>query len=71
MSADIIPFTPRQSRKRGIVGFSVSAAAPDDLVMDHADTTPCEVPRHCEEQRDEAIHLSSHAALWIASLCSQ
>jgi hypothetical protein len=42
MSADIIPFIPRQSRKRGIIGFSFSAAAPDDLVMDHADTAPCE-----------------------------
>jgi hypothetical protein len=42
MSADIISFRPRQSRKRGVIGFSVSAAAPDDLVMNHADTAPCE-----------------------------
>jgi hypothetical protein len=42
MSADIVPFIPRQSRKRGTIGFSLSATAPDDLVMDHADTAPCE-----------------------------
>ena len=45
MSADIIPFIPRQSRKRGTIGVSVLAAAPDDLVMDHADTAPCEYVR--------------------------
>jgi hypothetical protein len=50
MSADIIPFIPRQSRKRGTIGFSVSATAPDDLVMDHADTAPCEYVR--PDERD-------------------
>jgi hypothetical protein len=42
MSADIIPFTPRRDRKRGVISFSNPATPPDDLVMDHVDTSPCE-----------------------------
>jgi hypothetical protein len=67
MSADIISFTSRRDRKRRVSDFLASASPPDDLVMDHVDTAPCEVLRHCEEQSDEAIHLSPHAAPWIAS----
>jgi len=40
MSADIIPFIPRQSRKRGTIGVSVLAAAPDDLVMRPEESDP-------------------------------
>jgi hypothetical protein len=40
MSADIIPFIPRRIRKSVRTDFS--AAAPDDLVMDHVDTSPRE-----------------------------
>ncbi len=42
MSADIIPFAPRRDRTRGVIDFSFPAPPPDDLVMDHADTAPCE-----------------------------
>jgi hypothetical protein len=42
ISADIIPFIPRRSRKRGLADFSASVSPPDDLVMDHADMAPCE-----------------------------
>ena len=42
MSADIIPFTPRRNRKRSLTDFFASALPPDDLVMDHVDTSPCE-----------------------------
>jgi hypothetical protein len=42
MSADIIPFTPRRNRKSVLTGCSVPKAAPNDLVMDHVDTSPCE-----------------------------
>ena len=71
MNAQIIPFTRRRDRKRGVIDFSIPASPPDDLVMDQADTAPCEIFRHCEERSDEAIHLSSQAAPWIASLRSQ
>ena len=42
MNAQIIPFTPRRDRKRGVISFSNPATPPDDLVMDHVDTAPCE-----------------------------
>jgi hypothetical protein len=42
MSADIIPFIPRRDRKSVLADFSAPTAAPDDLVMDHVDTSPCE-----------------------------
>jgi hypothetical protein len=42
VSADIIPFVPRRKRKRSVISFSILATPPDDLVMDHADTAPCE-----------------------------
>jgi len=71
MSADIIPFVPRRDRKRGVIEFSNPATPPNDLVMEHVDTAPCEIFRHCEERSDEAIHLSSCDAPWIASLRSQ
>jgi hypothetical protein len=50
MSAQIIPFIPRRDRKRGVIGFLASASSPDDLVMDHADTAPCEyvAPEECD-----------------------
>ena len=41
MSADIIPFVPRRHRKRDLAIFDPTAT-PDDLVMDHVDTAPCE-----------------------------
>jgi hypothetical protein len=56
MSADIMAFIPRRNRKSVLTDFYAPKAAPDDLVMDHVDTAPCEyAPRHCEEQSDEAI----------------
>ena len=42
MSADIIPFVARRQRQKILNGFSAPKAAPDDLVMDHVDTSPCE-----------------------------
>lgn len=42
MSADIIPFAPRGDRKRRAIGFPIPSTPPDDLVMDHVDTAPCE-----------------------------
>jgi hypothetical protein len=42
MSADIIAFIPRRNRKSVFTGFPAPKAAPDDLVMDHVDTAPCE-----------------------------
>jgi hypothetical protein len=71
VSAQIIPFIPRRGRKRGVSDCSAAPSQPDDLVMDHVDTAPCEISCHCEERSDEAIHLSSQAAPWIASLRSQ
>ena len=46
MSAEIIAFIPRPNRRNLPVKFrgaSRSAIQPDDLTMDHADTTPCEI----------------------------
>jgi hypothetical protein len=46
MSADIIRFIPRPNTAREPTDFPTiafrSAVKPDDLVMDHADTAPCE-----------------------------
>jgi hypothetical protein len=46
MSADIIRFIPRPKRRRELTDFPTiafrSAVKPDDLVMDHVDTAPCE-----------------------------
>ena len=57
MSADIIPFMPRRDRKRGMIDVSASASPPDDLVMDHVDTSPCEyvAPRECDPVFIESI----------------
>lgn len=49
MNAQIIPITPRRDRKRGVIHFSIPAP-PDDLMMDHADTAPCEYV--APEERD-------------------
>jgi hypothetical protein len=46
MSARIIQFAPRPHRERKEMEFSTiasrSAPRPDDLTMDHVDTSPCE-----------------------------
>ena len=42
MSADIIAFIPRRNRKSVLTDFYTPKAAPDDLVMDHVDPSPCE-----------------------------
>jgi hypothetical protein len=46
MSAKIIQFVPRPHRRRKKMDFSAiasrSAPQPDDLTMDHVDTSPCE-----------------------------
>lgn len=46
MSAEIIRFMPRPKPNRAPADFPRlafrSAARPDDLTMDHADTSPCE-----------------------------
>jgi hypothetical protein len=58
MSADIIPFVPRRDRKRSAIDFSIPATPPDDLVMDHVDTAPCEyvAPEDGEAVVIENIH---------------
>ena len=49
MSAKIIQFVPRPHRERKEMEFSTvasrSAPQPDDLTMDHVDTSPCEYVR--------------------------
>jgi hypothetical protein len=45
MSAEIIPFIPRRHRKNVFTDFSAPKAAPDNLLMDHVDTAPCEYVR--------------------------
>ena len=46
MSAGIIQFVPRPNRRRKQMASSTvafrSALRPDDLTMDHVDTSPCE-----------------------------
>ena len=46
MSAKIIQFVPRPNRRRKAMEFSTiasrSAPQPDDLTIDHVDTSPCE-----------------------------
>jgi len=46
MSAKIIQFVPRPHRERREMEFSTIASRlapqPDDLTMDHVDTSPCE-----------------------------
>ena len=58
MSAPIIAFIPRRDRKRGVIDFSIPAPPPDDLVMDHADTAPCEyvAPEESDAVFIENIH---------------
>jgi hypothetical protein len=58
VSADIITFIPRRKRKRGLPDFSASALPPDDLVMDHVDTSPCEYvrPDECDLASTENIN---------------
>jgi hypothetical protein len=60
VSAEIVQFIPRPNHNREPTEFPTiafrSAAQPDDLTLDHVDTSPSEyVSRHCEEQSDEAI----------------
>ncbi len=47
MSAEIIQFIPRPNHDRETTDFPTiafhSAARPDDLTMDHVDTSPCEI----------------------------
>jgi hypothetical protein len=49
MSAKIVQFVPRRNRRRKEMEFSTiasrSAPRPDDLTMDHVDTSPCEYVR--------------------------
>jgi hypothetical protein len=45
VSAEIIQFVPRDRRERAFVAMANDSrpkATPDDLVMGHADTAPCE-----------------------------
>jgi hypothetical protein len=45
MSAEIIQFVPRGSRRRTLPNFPAATRSPireDDLTMGHADTAPCE-----------------------------
>ncbi len=56
MSAEIIQFVPRPSRRSRLLDFPTairSATRGDDLTMDHADTAPCEYVFSCEARRDE------------------
>jgi hypothetical protein len=57
MSAEIIPFVARPDRRCGLRDGAGapwrSAASMDDLVMDHADTAPCEYPRPCQAQAEQ------------------
>ena len=55
MSAEIIPFVPR---RRGGTSDETPLVVrvwvqPDDLVMDHADTAPCEYAVPCEPDGHE------------------
>ena len=59
MNALIIPFAPRRDRQRRAIGFSIPTAPPDDLVMDHADTAPCEYV--APEERDSVVIENIHA----------
>ena len=59
MSAQIIPFAPRRDRKRSVISFSNPATSPDDLVMDHVDTAPCEYV--APEERDSVVIENIHA----------
>jgi hypothetical protein len=49
VTAEIIQFIPRPKHDREQTDFPTiafrSARQPDDLVMDHADTAPCECVR--------------------------
>ncbi len=58
MNALIISFAPRRDRHRSVIGFSTPAMPPDDLVMDHVDTAPCEyvAPEEGEAVFTENIH---------------
>ena len=56
MSAEIIRFVPRP-RGSGLEEARLSFRSPmheDDLVMDHADTAPCEIPPLRSLCEDEA-----------------
>jgi hypothetical protein len=57
VSAEIIPFTPRSNRRSSPTDFPAatpSAVRPDDLIMNHADTLPCEYLWRCEERYKES-----------------
>jgi len=56
MTAEIIKFVPRSSRKRWLLEFASatrSAFREDDLTMGHADTAPCEYVASCPERPEE------------------
>jgi hypothetical protein len=57
VSAEIIPFVPRQRGgcrrpDRAPIPFRLPGG-PDDLVMDHADTVPCEYLSTCTDRDDK------------------
>jgi hypothetical protein len=57
VSAEIIQFVPRARRDQGPLDISHlfrSRPRADDLVMDHADTAPCEIwPTRAQGDDDE------------------
>jgi hypothetical protein len=57
MSADIIPFAPRGLRipplRETCRLLRFPERQPDDLTMDHADTTPCEFHSLCSVAYDD------------------
>jgi hypothetical protein len=58
LSADIIPFIPRRDRKSVLTDFFAPKATPDDLIMDHVDTSPCEyvLPDECDAVSTENVN---------------
>jgi hypothetical protein len=57
VSAEIIPFVPLarndRGQRRGTLHLFRSPARADDLVMDHADTAPCEYVADSGEYRTD------------------
>ena len=55
MTATILQFVPGPRRDRALDREPASRSRwwPDDLVMDHADTAPCEYASPLESGRDE------------------
>jgi hypothetical protein len=80
MSAEIVRLIPRRKRHHDRQPSVVRVMAhpsvekPDDLIMDHFDTSPCEyVPCPCEHESDQAIRfcLSSRCAVWLRGAPAQ